>query len=88
VRGLTPGTVWLPRYLCADMDRGAGPSVRRYGVDSALELAPGLSASLYLRGIVRLEKGDKAGRTDVQRALRMAPELAARYAMHGVVPKD
>ncbi|WP_157799514.1 DUF3857 domain-containing protein [Qipengyuania seohaensis] len=57
-------------------------------LDSALELAPGLSASLYLRGIVRLEKGDKAGRTDVQRALRMAPELAARYAMHGVVPKD
>ncbi|MXO95463.1 DUF3857 domain-containing protein [Erythrobacter aquimaris] len=57
-------------------------------LDSALELAPGLSASLYLRGIVRLEKGDKAGRTDVERALRMAPELAAKYAMHGVVPKD
>ena len=56
--------------------------------DSALELAPGLSASLYLRGIVRLEKGDKAGRTDVERALRMAPELAAKYAMHGVVPKN
>ena len=57
-------------------------------LDSALELAPGLSASLYLRGIVRLEKGDKAGRTDVERALRMAPELAAKYAMHGVVPKN
>ena len=47
VRGLTPGTVWLPRYLCADMDRGAGPSVRRYGVDSALQLDdPAFEAAL------------------------------------------
>lgn len=56
-------------------------------LDSALELAPALSASLYLRGIVRLEQGDKDGRTDVERALRMAPELAERYAAHGVAPK-
>ena len=56
-------------------------------LDSALELAPNLSASLYLRGIVRLEKGDKGGRVDVERALRMAPELAARYAAHGVAPR-
>ncbi|WP_028793295.1 hypothetical protein [Thalassobaculum salexigens] len=38
VRGLAPGTVWLPRYLCADMDAAAGSSVRRYGVDMALAL--------------------------------------------------
>ena len=56
-------------------------------LDSALELAPDLSASLYLRGIVRLEKGDKGGRVDVERALRMAPELASRYAAHGVAPR-
>lgn len=56
-------------------------------LDSALELAPGLSASMYLRGIIRLEQGDKAGREDVETALRMSPELAERYARHGVAPK-
>lgn len=56
-------------------------------LDSALELAPGLSASMYLRGIIKLEQGDKAGRKDVETALRMAPELADRYARHGVAPK-
>lgn len=57
-------------------------------LDSALQLAPGLSASLYLRGIVRLEKGDTGGREDVTRALRMSPDLAKRYAQHGVAPKQ
>ena len=38
IRSLAPGTVWLPRYLCADMDAAAGTSVRGYGVDLALEL--------------------------------------------------
>ena len=56
-------------------------------LDSALELVPNLSASLYLRGIVRLEKGDRGGKVDVERALRMSPELASRYAAHGVVPR-
>ncbi|QZD89805.1 DUF3857 domain-containing protein [Qipengyuania aurantiaca] len=57
-------------------------------LDSALELVPGLSASLYLRGIVRLEQGDAGGREDIATALRMEPYLARRYAMHGVAPKD
>lgn len=57
-------------------------------LDSALELVPGLSASLYLRGIVRLEKGDQGGREDITRALRMSPGLAERYAKHGVAPKE
>ncbi|WPZ36034.1 hypothetical protein T8K17_07790 [Thalassobaculum sp. OXR-137] len=38
VRGLAPGTVWLPSYLCADMDAGAGPAIRRYGVGPVLDL--------------------------------------------------
>lgn len=38
VRSLKPGTVWLPRYLCGDMDQGAGTSIRRYGASLALEL--------------------------------------------------
>ncbi|WP_034921029.1 DUF3857 domain-containing protein [Erythrobacter sp. SD-21] len=56
-------------------------------LDSALELVPGLSASLYLRGIIRLEKGDKDGHEDIATALRMSPDIAKRYAMHGVAPK-
>ncbi|MBX7540431.1 DUF3857 domain-containing protein [Qipengyuania sphaerica] len=56
-------------------------------LDSALELVPGLSASLYLRGIIRLETGDTGGREDISRALRITPDLAGRYAQHGVVPK-
>ena len=57
-------------------------------LDSALELSPSLAASLYLRGIVRLEEGDTAGRQDVTQALRLSPELAARYAKHGLVPPN
>ena len=55
-------------------------------LDSALELSPGLAASLYLRGIIKLEDGDASGRKDVDEALRLAPEIAARYARHGLVP--
>ena len=56
-------------------------------LDSALALNPGLAASIYLRGIIMLEQGDKAGREQVEIALRMAPELAAQYARHGIEPK-
>lgn len=56
-------------------------------LDSALELVPGLAASLYMRGIVRLEKGDGKGRDDIVTALRISPEIATRYAAHGVSPK-
>lgn len=38
VRSVRPATVWLPRYLCADMDATAGCAVRRYGVNLGLEL--------------------------------------------------
>ena len=38
VCSVKPGTVWLPRYLCADMEQGAGPRVRCYGVNLSLEL--------------------------------------------------
>ena len=53
-------------------------------LDSALELSPGLAASHYLRGIILLEKGDRAGRDEIGIALRMAPELRAQYELHGL----
>ena len=54
---------------------------------SALDVSPGLAASHYLRGVILLEQGDKAGRNDIDIALRIAPELEAQYARHGIVPK-
>lgn len=53
-------------------------------LDSALDLNPGLSASHYLRGAVRLAQGDKGGREDVRIALRISPELKQRYDQHAV----
>lgn len=55
-------------------------------LNSALELSPGLAASLYLRGIIRLENGDAGGKNDVAQALRLAPQIGPRYAKHGLIP--
>lgn len=38
VEALSPATVWLPAYLCADMDEAAGRTVRRYRLDAALQV--------------------------------------------------
>lgn len=55
-------------------------------LDAALAVAPGLAASRYLRGIIKLEKGQDGGRDDVEMALRIAPQIAERYARHGIKP--
>ena len=55
-------------------------------LDTVLRLAPEVAESRYLRGVVRLRKGDPAGRQDIETALRMAPQLAEFYARHGVTP--
>jgi tetratricopeptide (TPR) repeat protein len=55
-------------------------------LNSVLKLAPGIPASRYMRGIIRLKKGDAAGRKDIEIALRMAPRLGEFYARHGVSP--
>ncbi|HEY9567500.1 MAG TPA: hypothetical protein VIR38_05375, partial [Thalassobaculum sp.] len=39
VRRLQPPTVWVPRYLCADIRAAAGPRLRVYDVDEALRLS-------------------------------------------------
>ena len=56
-------------------------------LDSALALTPGLAASHYLRGIILLEQGDKAGQKDIDIALRLAPQIEAEYLQHGISPK-
>jgi Flp pilus assembly protein TadD len=55
-------------------------------LDAVLRLAPAVADSRYLRGVVRLRRGDGGGRDDIETALRMAPNLAGFYARHGVSP--
>ena len=55
-------------------------------LDAVLRIAPALPDSRYLRGVVRLRNGDKAGHEDIEKALRMSPRLAEFYARHGVAP--
>jgi len=55
-------------------------------LDAVLRVAPAISQSRYLRGVVRLKTGDQAGREDIETALRMAPQLAEFNARHGVTP--
>ena len=71
----------MVRYRLGQMDAALAD------LDAALAQVPGLAASLYLRGIIKLEKGDKAGRRDVDNALRISPAIASIYARHGVKPK-
>lgn len=52
-------------------------------LDAALEINPALSASLLLRGFVRLELGDKEGQADITEALARSPSLAERYRKWG-----
>jgi len=55
-------------------------------LNAVLKLAPYVPNSRYLRGLVRLKKGDAAGRQDIATALRMAPDIAHYYARYGVSP--
>jgi tetratricopeptide (TPR) repeat protein len=56
-------------------------------LDTVLSLAPSVAPSRYLRGVVRLKKGDEAGKADIAAALRMEPQLAEFYGRHGVGPE-
>jgi tetratricopeptide (TPR) repeat protein len=52
--------------------------------NAALNGAPGLAPTLYMRGIVRTSKGDAAGIDDIRQALRMSPSIAEQYARYGI----
>lgn len=56
-------------------------------LDSALSKVPGQAASLYLRGVIRLEQGDEAGRTDILHADRIQPSIDRQYSRYGIAPK-
>ena len=55
-------------------------------LDAALEQEPGQAASLFLRGLIRLEEGDRGGRDDLIRARRISPDIDHLYKGYGLVP--
>ena len=60
----------------------------RADIDAALLAEPGLAASHFLRGLIRVAQGDDGGREDVDLALAMQPSLGAIYAMWGLELRD
>jgi len=70
----------LVRYRLGMMDEALED------IDAALEVAPHLAPSMYLRGVIRLSTGDEHGTDDIATALGMAPQLEDFYARHGIVP--
>lgn len=56
-------------------------------LDAALAQEPGQAASLFLRGLIRLETGDKGGREDLVKARRISPDIDRRYKSYGLVPR-
>lgn len=56
-------------------------------LESALKLAPGMSASRYLRGVILMERGDKEGQELVESALRQSPQLQRYYTNFGINPE-
>lgn len=53
-------------------------------LNAALSDSPDQSASLYLRGLVRLEIGDGGGRRDIEEALARQPSLQREFAKWGI----
>jgi tetratricopeptide (TPR) repeat protein len=52
-------------------------------IQAGLDLDPGLSESVLLRGLIRLERGDEGGQDDIKDALARDPDLALTYRRWG-----
>lgn len=55
-------------------------------LDAVLEISPDLTASHYLRGVVRLHAGDSGGQQDIDTALLMMPHIERFYDRHDITP--
>lgn len=51
--------------------------------NAALDLEPGQSATVLLRGIIRREMGDKGGQADIDDALARDPDMVMKYRIWG-----
>ena len=56
--------------------------------DDALKQNPYTVGSHYMRGVIRLERGDRGGVDDLAVARRMNPDVDRDYARYGIRPKD
>ena len=54
--------------------------------EAALDQAPGLPASLYMRGVIRRRMGATGGDADLAAARMMAPRIDEDYARYGIKP--
>ncbi len=55
-------------------------------LDAALEVSPDQAASLYLRGVIRRQKGDKTAEGELAAARMIAPRIDEVYARYGIKP--
>lgn len=55
-------------------------------LDAALDSAPDMSASLYMRGIIRGRQGKAGAKQDLLAARTMAPLIDAEYRQYGIAP--
>jgi len=53
-------------------------------LDDAIRLAPALSAAYFMRGVMRMERGEKDGREDIAVARRLTPGIDEFYALYGI----
>jgi tetratricopeptide (TPR) repeat protein len=54
--------------------------------ETVLSKEPGTASSLYMRGLIRLDKGDRRGNSDVEQARRIDPRLVAQFSEYGLTP--
>jgi tetratricopeptide (TPR) repeat protein len=54
--------------------------------DAALDQAPGMAASLFMRGVIRKQTGVPGGDEDLAGARLMAPRIDEDYAKYGIKP--
>ena len=71
----------LLNYRLGDLDAAMAD------IDLALTKEPGIAATRYLRGLIRLERGDSKGREDILHATRISPEIERRYEAYGLKAK-
>ena len=54
--------------------------------ETVLSKEPGTASSLYMRGLIRLDQGDRRGNSDVEQARRINPQLVAQFSEYGLAP--
>ena len=56
-------------------------------VNAALDIAPSLPSSLFLRGVILEKQGKNAdGAVDLAGARLISPQIGAKYARYGIKP--